>query len=78
MTEENNLSFYTILYGLSSTGKPKQWAVSVKTFDKYSEIIVDHGYVNGKIVSSSRKLEVGKNIGKKFCYFYLPYVKIKS
>lgn len=64
MTEENNLSFYTILYGLSSTGKPKQWAVSVKTFDKYSEIIVDHGYVNGKIVSSSRKLEVGKNIGK--------------
>lgn len=61
-----NLKFYQKLYGLSSSGKIKQWSVSVVSYDNYSEIIVDHGYIDGKIVSSSRKIEVGKNIGKKF------------
>ena len=60
-----NLKFYQKLYGLSSSGKIKQWSVSVVSYDNYSEIIVDHGYIDGKIVSSSRKIEVGKNIGKK-------------
>lgn len=52
------------LYGLSSTGKIKQWEVSVVQHDNFSEIIVDHGYLDGKIVSSSREIGAGKNIGK--------------
>lgn len=56
--------FHSQLYGVSSVGKPKQWAVSVFSYENYSEIVVDHGFVGGKIVSSSRKLAVGKNIGK--------------
>lgn len=59
-----NLKFYQKLYGLSSSDKIKQWSVSVVSYDNYSEIIVDHGYIDGKIVSSSRKIEVGKNLGK--------------
>lgn len=60
MAEHN----YPTLYALSKNGKTKQWSVKVVDSENFSEIIIDHGYVGGKIVSSSRKITSGKNLGK--------------
>ena len=55
---------HTTLYALSKNGKIKQWSVRVLEHENFSEIVIDHGYVDGKIVSSSRKITSGKNLGK--------------
>jgi DNA ligase-1 len=60
---------FPTLYGLSSTGKPKEWKIRVITLpgSNGSEnpiIEITHGYVDGKKVTSSRRVESGKNIGK--------------
>jgi DNA ligase-1 len=54
---------FPILYGLSSTGKPKMWKVRV--IDNGTPAIeISHGYVDGKVVVSTKEIRSGKNIGK--------------
>ena len=55
-----------ILYGVSRTGKVKQWQVKVKAEYGYgpASIIVESGYVGGKIRPIIRRINKGKNIGK--------------
>ncbi|MBV1929309.1 MAG: hypothetical protein KUG81_07345 [Gammaproteobacteria bacterium] len=52
------------LYSVSSTGKLKQWTVSVQCQDKVASIIREHGYVGAKIQSNEKIISKGKNIGK--------------
>jgi len=54
-----------ILYGMSRTGKVKQWQAKVE-LDDYSRvnIIIESGYVGGKIQSKPKIIAKGKNIGK--------------
>ena len=54
-----------ILYGVSRTGKVKQWQAKVEE-DGYGRatIIIESGYVGGKIQSKPKIVAKGKNIGK--------------
>jgi len=53
------------LYGLSKIGKVKQWKVSVvENDDGTATMIVQSGYVGGKIRDIPKTIRKGKNIGK--------------
>jgi len=54
-----------MLYGVSRTGKVKQWQARVE-LDGYSRvnIVIESGYVGGKIQSKAKIVAKGKNIGK--------------
>ena len=54
-----------MLYGMSRTGKVKQWQAKVE-LDEFSRptIIVESGYVGGKIQAKPKLVTKGKNIGK--------------
>jgi len=53
------------LYGLSRIGKVKQWKASVvENEDHTAIIIIETGYVGGKIRSIPKLIKKGKNIGK--------------
>jgi DNA ligase-1 len=54
-----------MLYGVSRVGKVKQWQPKVE-LDEFSRptIIIESGYVGGKIRSSPKLVTKGKNIGK--------------
>lgn len=53
------------LWGVSRTGKVKQWGVRVVEHeDKTASIIVSSGYVDGKIREIPKLIKKGKNIGK--------------
>lgn len=57
---------FPILYGESSHGKQKMWSVHVsENAEKHGILLTKHGYVDGKLVESSRVITEGKNIGKK-------------
>ena len=51
MTNTHN---HTTLYALSKNGKIKQWSVRVLEHENFSEIVIDHGYDDGKIVKIGR------------------------
>lgn len=54
-----------LLYGISSTGKIKQWQIVVKeTVDHLAYINVSSGYVGGKIRTIPKLIKKGKNIGR--------------
>jgi DNA ligase-1 len=53
---------FPILTGEASTGKTKMWSIIVTSS---AEIIVTHGYVDGKKQTNTKAVTVGKNIGKK-------------
>jgi len=54
-----------ILFGISSTGKVKQWQISVQeTTDNLAYINVSSGYVDGKIRIIPKLIKKGKNIGR--------------
>jgi DNA ligase-1 len=54
-----------ILFGVSRTGKLKQWqAKAVEHDDHTASIIVESGYVGQKIRQSPKLIKKGKNIGK--------------
>ena len=55
---------FPTLYGLSSTGKPKMWRIKVVDVG-VPAIEISHGYVDGKVVVSTKEIRSGKNIGKK-------------
>lgn len=53
------------LYGRSTSGKVKQWSVSVlKLADGTCYVETEHGYTNGKKQLDQRLIESGKNIGR--------------
>ena len=56
---------FPILYALSSTKKVKQWSITVEGDDTLGTIIVEHGYMGGKIQTNSKEITKGKNLGKK-------------
>lgn len=51
------------LYGRTSTGKVKQWTVSVKRNGDDAFLIKEFGYIDGSIKVSKKNIK-GKNIGK--------------
>jgi DNA ligase-1 len=54
-----------ILYGMSKAGKVKQWQTKVEAHeDDTASIIVESGYVDGKIRSIVKAIKKGKNIGR--------------
>ncbi len=59
------MSSFPTLYGESSHGKRKVWSIRVEKRGTFGVIITEHGYEDGKMVSSERVVEVGKNIGKR-------------
>lgn len=53
------------LYARASNGKTKVWSIDVKDLKtKGAEIIVTHGYIDGKMVQNSQVITEGKNIGR--------------
>ncbi len=54
-----------ILYGVSRVGKVKQWQAKVEmNKDKTASIIIEAGYVDGKIRPIIKRIKKGKNIGR--------------
>lgn len=54
------------LYGVAKTGKVKQWGAKVVEHDDHTaSIIINSGYVDGKIREIPKLIKKGKNIGKK-------------
>ena len=56
---------FPILYGNSKNGKIKKWIIGVEDRGTYASIIVENGYIDGKMAKSEREVKEGKNIGKK-------------
>lgn len=57
---------WPILYGIPSNGKKiKQWHICVKPDEEYFKIVRTYGYIDCKMTISEKRIESGKNIGKK-------------
>jgi hypothetical protein len=57
---------FPTLIGEASTGKAKMWQISVRpATPSNAEIVVTHGYVDGKKQTGVKLITSGKNIGKK-------------
>jgi DNA ligase-1 len=53
------------LYAVASTGKIKEWSISVVDNGADDpEIVVDHGYVGATIKEDRKAIRAGKNVGK--------------
>jgi DNA ligase-1 len=53
------------LFGKSSTGKIKVWSGWIESQDdKSADIVVEHGYIDGKKQQAVKHIRSGKNIGK--------------
>jgi len=67
MVKENILreEILPTLYGVASTRKVKQWGIgAVEHEDQTASIIVNSGYVDGKIREIPKHIKAGKNIGR--------------
>ena len=54
------------LYGKpSSSNKIKIWKIKVTELDNFALIIREHGYIDHKQITSEKKIDKGKNIGRK-------------
>lgn len=56
---------FPTLYGEASTGKTKVWSIKVRDAGGLGEIVVEHGYADGKKQVNTKMIDSGKNIGKK-------------
>jgi ATP-dependent DNA ligase len=56
---------FPLLYGEASTGKVKQWSISVVEEDGCGVITVEHGYLGGKLQQNRKVIREGKNLGKR-------------
>jgi ATP-dependent DNA ligase len=56
---------FPTLYGEASTGKTKVWSIKVRDAGGLGEIVVEHGYADGKKQVNTKVIDSGKNIGKK-------------
>ena len=68
MFKHNNMQTlqqqFPILYGESANSKMKMWDISVYTINHIPTIITKHGYIDGKIQTLYKAIDIGKNIGK--------------
>lgn len=56
---------FPVLYGNSKNGKIKKWIIKVvQNSDSTAKIVVENGYIDGKMAKSERLIANGKNIGK--------------
>lgn len=55
---------FPVLYAKDKNGKIKQWRVRIQQEDKV-ELIIEYGYIGGKMTVSTIEISSGKNIGKK-------------
>ena len=54
------------LYGKpSSSNKIKIWKIKVTELDNFALIIREHGYIDHKQITAEKKIDKGKNIGRK-------------
>lgn len=53
---------FETLYGTDKNGKIKSWNIKVVEHDNYSEIIIQHGYIN--LIETRTRIDKGKNLGK--------------
>lgn len=56
---------FPVLYGKDKNGKQKEWRIRVENKEDYSIIVCLYGGLNDKKVENIRKIEQGKNKGKK-------------
>jgi len=56
---------FNTLYSKKSTNKTLQWVIEVKGTKKNATITTTYGDIDGKMITSNRVVEAGKNIGKK-------------
>lgn len=55
---------FPTLYAKSSTGKTKQWTVSVEEENGSVFMVKQHGYIDGTIQRILKEVKTGKNLGK--------------
>jgi ATP-dependent DNA ligase len=55
---------FPVLYGEAVNSKTKMWDISVFTINHIPTIITKHGYIDGKIQTNHKVIDIGKNIGK--------------
>ena len=65
MSTANNTQTFTKLFGSDVKGKMKEWSVVVTDNGDHSLVVIEYGYVSGKMTTSTKKITSGKNIGKK-------------
>ena len=54
---------FPILYGYAAANsKMKMWDISVYTIDHIPTIITKHGYIDGKIQTLYKAIDIGKNM----------------
>lgn len=67
-TIKEEIKEFPVLYSISGHDKIKQWSIKVipgeKSKNKPAKIIINHGYINGKMVENVREITNGKNIGR--------------
>ncbi len=57
---------FPILYDNNTkTNKPRFWRVFVEEWEPYSIIVIEYGFIDGKITEVRNFIDKGKNIGKK-------------
>lgn len=59
------MTTFPTLFGEASTGKVKQWTISVVEQDGCGAIVIEHGYQGGKLQTIQKVVREGKNLGKK-------------
>lgn len=59
------MTSFPTLFGEASTGKIKQWTISVVDQDGYGVIVTEHGYQGGKLQTIQKVIREGKNLGKR-------------
>lgn len=62
---ENNEFYLPKLYAIDKKNLVREWEIKVVNHSNYSEIIINHGTMNGKQIKNITKFDKGKNIGKK-------------
>lgn len=60
-----DIRIFPKLYGTSSSGKIKEWQITVEEVNGVGAINTYHGYVGQKITHNIKYIYTGKNIGKK-------------
>ena len=52
------------LYGVSSSGKVKEWQIFVLDKKTEAHVVIKHGYIDGKKIENIQVITKGKNLGR--------------
>lgn len=64
-TANTQMQTFAKLFGSDVKGKTKEWSVVVINNGDHSVVEIEYGYVSGKMTKSTKKINSGKNIGKR-------------